>query len=135
MRYRYSRKRVYGLNLVDTELEKYGDLVKELPNYFSQIKHVQEVGIGLFLWHPKNLPKTRSLSGDEYLILPLKKGNKNLALPEMSIHFLIMYLLGMVSRYYPKEWGEKLSRAENLVKYISFENSLKLLLGNFLILP
>jgi hypothetical protein len=100
------QKNEYGLNLVDTELEKYGDLAKELPNYLPQIKHVQQFGNGLLLWYPENLPKTRALSGEEFLILPLKKGDKKLTLPEMSIHFLILYLLGMVSRYYPKEWGE-----------------------------
>jgi len=100
------QKDKHGFHLVDTELEKYGDLVKELPNYFSQIKIVQKVGVGLHFWNPVNLPKTRALSGEEYLILPLKKHENNLSLPEMSVHFLIMYLLGMVSRYYPKEWGE-----------------------------
>jgi hypothetical protein len=101
-----TKKNENGLNLIDTELEKYGDLTKDLPQYFPQIKEIVQFDTGLFLWNPQNLPVIRALSGEEYLILPVKKGDKNILLPEMSIHFLILYLLGMVSRYYPKEWGE-----------------------------
>jgi hypothetical protein len=95
----------YGLYLTDTELEKYGDLTKKLSDYFG-IKNLQQTGTGILLWFPENLPLTRALSGEEYLIMPLSKHDKNVLLPELSAHFLIMYLLGMVSRYYPKEWGE-----------------------------
>jgi hypothetical protein len=95
----------YGLYLVDTELEKYMDLAKRLADCFS-ITSVQHTGSGLLIWNPENLPTTRALSGEEYLTLPLRKHDKNLSLPEMSAHYLIMYLLGMASRYYPKEWGE-----------------------------
>lgn len=100
-----AQKDRFGLRLVDTELKKYGDLEKELSNYFS-FSTVQSFENSLLIWNPENIHKTRALSGEEYLVLPLKKNEKRLFLPEMSTHFLVMYLLGMVSRYYPKQWGE-----------------------------
>lgn len=99
------RKDDFGLRLVDTELDKY-ELVKELPKYFPFGEKSQRFKNSVRIGIAEKLTTIRALTGEEYLILPLRKHDKVLLLPEMSIHFLIMYLLGMVSRYYPKEWGE-----------------------------
>lgn len=96
----------YGLRIVDAEIEKYGNLAKDLPSYFPTIATARQVRDDFLIRSSENLPMTRALSGEEYLILPLKRQDKPLFLPEMTVHFLIMYLLGMVSRYHLKEWGE-----------------------------
>jgi hypothetical protein len=95
-----------GLRAVDSEIEKYGNLEKDLPIYFPKISASKHFMSGVSLWPPSDVPTTRAISGEEYLVLPLKRHDKNVFLPEMSVHFLIMYLLGMISRYHPKEWGE-----------------------------
>lgn len=95
----------YGLTLVDTELEKYGNLEERLLLYFPKMTLIK-FGEGIIIRNAPTLQITRSLSGEEYVILPLEKSGKFIFMPELSVHFLIMYLLGMVSRYYPKEWGE-----------------------------
>jgi hypothetical protein len=95
----------HGLTLVDTELEKYGNLGERLPLYFPKITFVK-FGEGIIIQNAPTLQLTRSLSGEEYVVLPLEKRGKFMFIPELSVHFLIAYLFGMVSRYYPKEWGE-----------------------------
>jgi len=96
----------FGLSVVDTEIEKYRNLARDLATFFPEIEAVQQLESSISLWHPGDVPIIRAVSGEEYLVLPLERHNKNLFLPEMSVHFLIMYLLGMISRYHPKEWGE-----------------------------
>jgi len=99
-------KTQFGHMLVDSEIEKYENLAMDLPIYFPEIKTVQRLRDGVTIWYTSKIPTIRAISGEEYVILPLKRHDKNLLLPEMSVHFLIMYLLGMISRYHPKEWGE-----------------------------
>lgn len=103
------RKIRYGYSLVDEDgLESYDNLTERLaklriPNFFK----IKYSGKSMNFYNlPPNVPVIRSLSGKEFLQLPLNKQNKDLCLPEMSNHYLIMYLLGMASRYYPKEWGK-----------------------------
>jgi hypothetical protein len=95
----------YGIQVVDTEIEKYGNLVTDLIKFFPEIKQPQQFENSVTIFQ-RNVPTIRAVSGEEFLVLPLKRHDKNLFLPEMSIHFLAMYLLGMISRYHPKEWGE-----------------------------
>jgi len=98
----------YGLVLIDTELGKYGNLRDRLQQYFPKTTFM-EFGGSILIQNTEDLQLVRSLSGEEYVMLPLEKGGKFVFLPELSAHFLIMYLLGMVSRYYLKEWGEIIS--------------------------
>jgi hypothetical protein len=103
-----------GIALVDTELDKYGDL----ESFFNRIpalqdrymmKSFQRMPERINLWERSSQvanPAVRSISGEEYIILPLERNGKILTIPEMSSHFLIMYLLGMLSRYQPEEWGK-----------------------------
>lgn len=106
------------LSLVDPEIEKYGDLAKDLPNFFPEITYVQELRKAVTIWNPRDIPTIRSISGEEYLVLPLKRRIKNVFLLEMSVHFLIMYLLGMISRYHPREWGVTIKGEETGEIYI-----------------
>lgn len=102
------RKNGYKKNLCfayDNFVKVY-NLQWERPNYFPKIRGVQLSRSGVSFWSIGDVPTTRAISGEDYLVLPLKRHDKNLFLPEMSVHFLIMYLLGMISRYHPKEWGE-----------------------------
>lgn len=103
----------HGIHIVDSELQKYGDLeniISEIPKIHERYhKQYQKFEDKIFLWctnHKAEDPAIRAVSGEEYLVLPLKKHTKNIAVPEMSAHFLVMYLLGMLSRYHLKEWGE-----------------------------
>jgi hypothetical protein len=38
-------------------------------------------------------PTYRALSGEEFIALPLMKQGRDVALPEMSVHFILMFLL------------------------------------------
>ncbi len=99
-----TQNRIY---LVDSEIEKYTNLARDLKGFFPEITHVGETEIGIcLLSYATEIPSIRAVSGEKYFVLPLRRHNQNLILPEMSVHFLIMYLLGMISRYRPKEWGE-----------------------------
>jgi len=108
----------HGIRIVDTEIEKYGNLAASLPSFFPQIIQVQSFQSTVVIFSSQDIPTIRAVSGEEYLVLPLNKHNKNVFLPEMSVHFLIMYLLGMISRYYPKEWGEIIKGEESGEIYI-----------------
>lgn len=92
-----------GFQVVDSEIEEYGDLVKDLKRFFPEIKTAQKIGTGVTIYD-HHIPLTWTVSG-KYLVLPMRK-QKDPFIPELSAHFLIMYILGMISRYNPKEWGE-----------------------------
>jgi hypothetical protein len=104
------QKSTFGYLLVDND--GFGDY-SNLKDTLSDLKVGKYFGIDQYqgktisiLSARKNLPRVRALSGKEFLMLSLKKNNILLYLPELSAHYLAMYLLGMASRYYPKEWGE-----------------------------
>jgi hypothetical protein len=94
------------LSLVDSEIDRYRNLTKDLTKFFPEITTVQKYKKTVTIWNSSSIPTIRAISGEEYFVLPLRRDNKNLILPEMSVHFLIMYLLGMISRYHLTEWGE-----------------------------
>jgi hypothetical protein len=96
----------FGIDVIDSEIEKYGNLAQNLQSFFPEIMTVQQMKSKIILWQKEDIPAIRAVSGEKYLVLPLERNDKKLFLPEMSVHFLIMYLLGMISRYRPKEWGE-----------------------------
>lgn len=109
-----------GINIVDSELQKYTDLenlISQIPKIHERYgKEYQRFADRIILWCMKREaedPVVRAVSGEEYLVLPLKKDTRIIALPQMSAHFLIMYLLGMLSRYYLKEWGELIKGEES----------------------
>lgn len=105
----------HGFRVVDSGIERYGDLVKNLKRLFPEIKHAQQFGNGVTVYHP-HIPLTWTVSG-KYLVLPLRR-QKGLFLPELSTHFLVTYLLGMISRYNLKEWGEIINGEESGDIYI-----------------
>jgi hypothetical protein len=104
------------IRIIDSELERYKDLEKlifSIPRIsetcLRNAQRVDETTMILYRSGPSSEvwdPAIRTTSGEEYLVIPLRKDNKDISPPEMSVHFLIMYLLGMLSRYQPKEWGE-----------------------------
>lgn len=104
---------LYGISLIDSELEKYADLedlIKSIPNvdkrYGNTMQRFKD-RIHLFCVNGSTPdPTIRAVSGEEYFVLPLKKGTMTVIVPEMSLHYLIAYLLGMFSRYHLKEWAE-----------------------------
>jgi len=98
-------KRQQRIHIVDSEIEEYENLATDLNGFFPEIRNIQETKSGILLF-AEEIPLMRAVSGEEYLVMPLRRHNQNLFLPEMSVQFLIMYLLGMISRYRPKEWGE-----------------------------
>lgn len=112
--------------VVDSELDQYGDLselIFAIPGMHDvYLQHSQRLENKLVLFYSGiNLgardPSIRAISGDEYLVLPLNKSTK-VCIPEMSVHFILMYLLGMLSRYQPKEWGEIIGGEETGEVYI-----------------
>jgi len=107
----------HGVGVVNTEIEKYGDLATDLIKIFPEIRHAQQFKNSVTIFQ-RDIPTIRAVSGEEYLILPLKRHDKNVFLPEMSVHFLIMYLLGMIVRYHLKEMGEIIKDEEKGDIYI-----------------
>ncbi len=104
---------LYGISLIDSELEKYVDLedsIKSIPNVGKRYGNTMQRSkdrIHLFCVNGRVPdPTIRAVSGEEYFVLPLKKGATTMIVPEMSQHYLIAYMLGMFSRYHLKEWAE-----------------------------
>lgn len=108
----------YGAFIVDTEIDQYRNLKEDLTKYFPKINSIQEVKKGLSLCPFRNIPTIRALSGEEYLNLPLGKYSKIIFLPEMTIHFLIMYMLGMIVRYHLSDWGRIIQGEESGEIYV-----------------
>ncbi len=107
----YTSPGEYGIEIIDSELEKYGDLdylLNQIPGFSEKYRIVNKSEERCWLiniqYRTPDLMK-RSISGDKYFVLPIVKEDV-LLLPEMSVHYLIMYLLGMISRYQPEEWGK-----------------------------
>jgi hypothetical protein len=103
----------YGISLIDSELQKYADLedlIRSIPDVDKRYsKNIQrfEDRINLFCINGQTRdPTIRAVSGEKYFVLPLRKGMTTVIVPEMSVHYLIAYLLGMFSRYHLKEWAE-----------------------------
>jgi len=123
------------VHIIDPDLKKYGFILetKTTKDYEEGQKHNSEIlsripGISekydisdtikpfwapnaLFLrekWRSENIEDSSILavSAEEYFLMGLQKGEKLVTLPELSSHFLIMYVLGMLSRYEPMKWGE-----------------------------
>ncbi len=109
----------YGINVVDTELEKYFNLetkLAKIPGFQDKYAEPERIADKLFLWsknHEIDTLTTRTISGEEYLSLPIEQNGRFLVVPEMSAHYLIMYLLGMLSRYQPEEWGKTIKGEES----------------------
>lgn len=101
----------HGINIIDTDLEKYTVLEKELsliPGFQESFVSIQRLKDNIFLWSnsaESNKHFTRTIFGENYITLTVEKNGRFLILPEMSAHYLIMFLLGMLSRYQPQEWG------------------------------
>jgi len=115
----------YGISIVDSELQKYENLeslVAEIPHVSERyMKTYQRANGKLFLYCANadaQDPIIRAISGEEYIVLPIKKGSTVIVVPEMSVHFLTMYCLGMISRYPLKEWGKTISGGESGEIYI-----------------
>lgn len=103
----------YGISLIDSELQKYADLedlIGSIPDVDKRYSNnMQRFGDRIHLFCVNRNapdPTIRAASGEEYIVLPLKKGTTTVIVPEMSLHYLIAYLLGMFSRYHLKEWAE-----------------------------
>lgn len=98
-----------GISLVDSEFQKYGDLniISKIPEIRKRYGEPQFFEDHAFLFSVNSDVQdctTIALSGEEYLVLPLTRGEDLLILPEMSVHFLIMFILGILSRYASRQW-------------------------------
>ena len=110
----------HGISIIDSELQRYEDLedlITRIPGikerYHKQYQRFDDRIILFCTKREAEDPVTRAVSGDEYIVLPIIKQGKSIMLPDMSTHFLIMYLLGMLTRYQPKEWGEIMKGEES----------------------
>lgn len=102
-----------GIDVLDSELEKYVDLenliasIPDIEKKYRKNMYRYKDRIHLScLYTDLSDPTIRAVSGEEYIVLPLKKEAATVIVPEMSVHYLIAYLLGMFSRYHLKEWAE-----------------------------
>jgi hypothetical protein len=108
-----------GISIVDSEIKKYekiDELLRKVPGLLERYSSIQVFHDHIFLfltnWTGEE-PLMRGLSGEEFLVLPFTTADGTyLVLPEMSTHFLIMYLLGMTARYHPKVWSDSIKGQE-----------------------
>ena len=56
--------------------------------------------------------------GEEFLVSSLPVGENFIYLSQISVHFLILYLLSMLSRYYVNIWQSENSTDEDRYFYI-----------------
>lgn len=119
-----TEKAEHGVKVIDTELDKYTDLEKKIfliPGFSELFLAPQQFKNKWFFWSKTGDSKnvfTRTLSGELYLTLPIETKGHFIVLPEMSAHFLIMFLLGMLSRYQPEEWGKTIKGEESNEIYL-----------------
>ena len=109
----------YGINIVDTELEKSLNLeilLAKIPGFQDKYAEPKRIDNKIFLWcNDSQIDDLtiRLISGEEYLTLPIEQNGRFLAIPEMSAQYLIMFLLGSLSRYQPEEWGKTIKGEES----------------------
>lgn len=60
----------------------------------------------------------RNIMGEEFLVSSLQSGENSIYLSQISVHFLILYLLSMLSRYYVNLWLGENSSDESRYFYI-----------------
>lgn len=60
----------------------------------------------------------RNIMGEEFLVSSLSSGENSIYLSQISVHFLILYLLSMLSRYYVNLWLGENSSDESRYFYI-----------------
>ena len=60
----------------------------------------------------------RNIMGEEFLVSSLHSGETPIYLSQISVHFLILYLLSMLSRYYVNLWLSESSSDETRYFYI-----------------
>lgn len=60
----------------------------------------------------------RNIMGEEFLVSSLPVGENFIYLSQISVHFLILYLLSMLSRYYVNIWQSENSTDEDRYFYI-----------------
>lgn len=60
----------------------------------------------------------RNIMGEEFLVSSLPSGEKSIYLSQITVHFLILYLLSMLSRYYVNLWLSEKSSEETRYFYI-----------------
>lgn len=60
----------------------------------------------------------KNIMGEEFLVSSLRFGEEFIYLSQISVHFLILYLLSMLSRYYINPWLSENSLDENRYFYI-----------------
>ena len=60
----------------------------------------------------------RNIMGEEFLVSSLPVGENFIYLSQISVHFLILYLLSMLSRYYVNIWQSENSSDEDRYFYI-----------------
>jgi hypothetical protein len=114
----------FGTRFSDPEFKKYEwlKILKITPDFGDNYRHFQFFDEGATLFHTANIEKelfiSAGLSGEEYFVLPLLKKQKSVILPELSTHYLIMYLLSILCRYTSKKWLELLMGTKSGEMYI-----------------
>jgi len=80
--------------------------IKHLDKYYLPPQHLSN-SVKIFYKRPSpdgDIIKT-NIMREEYLISGIQKGTNIIIFPEIIVHFLILYILSMLSRYHINEWG------------------------------
>lgn len=96
------------------------DFINNIPNfdkyYFSP--SVSPKGVVCFKRPRSGDVVLRNIMGEEFLVSSLQSGENSIYLSQISVHFLILYLLSMLSRYYVNLWLSEKSSDKTRYFYI-----------------
>lgn len=104
-----------------TDLSILNDFLNNIPNFDKCYVYPSFFSNG-FSCFKKPMPDgdvvLRNIMGEEFLVSSLSSGENSIYLSQISVHFLILYLLSMLSRYYVNLWLGENSSDESRYFYI-----------------
>lgn len=104
-----------------TDFSILNDFINNIPNFDKYYVYPSFFSNGISCFK-KPMPDEdivlRNIMGEEFLVSSLQSGEKSIYLSQISVHFLILYLLSMLSRYYVNLWLGENSSDESRYFYI-----------------
>lgn len=104
-----------------TDFSKFNDFFNNIPNFDKCYVYPSFFSNG-FSCFKKPMSDgdivLRNIMGEEFLVSSLQSGENSIYLSQISVHFLILYLLSMLSRYYVNLWLGENSSDESRYFYI-----------------
>ncbi|WP_410319168.1 YaaC family protein [Methanobrevibacter sp.] len=104
-----------------TDLSKFNDFINNIPNFDKYYVYPSFFSNGFSCFKKPMADEDivlRNIMGEEFLVSSLQSGENSIYLSQITVHFLILYLLSMLSRYYVNLWLGEESSDESRYFYI-----------------